>query len=162
MEPISLQNHSPRKPQNVSTACYDSLCPATRCATCVHGRRGSNAWRTPHGVSALDAWTPPVDVYETEDRYVVTVEVPGLTREEIALAVEDNRLSIRGNRAFGAPESAVRHYHQVERGHGSFQRTFAFVEMVRPDTIAADLREGVLTVTLHKATPHVAHVIGIT
>jgi HSP20 family protein len=108
----------------------------------------------PHGVSALDAWTPPVDVYETDDRYVVTVEVPGLTRDEIALAVEDNRLSIRGTRAFCAPESATRHYHQVERGHGSFQRTFAFVEMVQADGIAADLREGVLTVTLHKAKPH--------
>ena len=70
------------------------------------------------------AWVPPIDVYETEDRYVVTAEVPGLERQEIDVAVQDNRLMIRGLRSAGTPEGANRHYHQVERGHGSFERTF--------------------------------------
>ena len=96
------------------------------------------------------AWDPPIDVYETPSRYVVTAELPGLAREQIDLAVQDNQLVIRGMRSVAGPETATRHYHQVERGHGSFQRSFAFAEAVDQDSIAADLREGVLTITLPK------------
>jgi HSP20 family protein len=95
-------------------------------------------------------WDPPIDVYETEDRYVVTAEVPGLSREQIDVAVRDNRLQIKGVRSSGSPESSTRHYHQIERGHGSFERTFQFVEPVEQDRITADLRDGVLTITLPK------------
>jgi HSP20 family protein len=98
------------------------------------------------------AWDPPIDVYETASRYVVTAEVPGLTREQIELAVRDNHLIIRGSRPAACPETPTRHYHQVERGHGAFQRTFAFADAVDQDGIAADLREGVLTITLPKIT----------
>lgn len=96
------------------------------------------------------AWAPPIDVYETDDRYVITAEVPGITREEVDLSLHDNRLTIRGMRS-GSPESATRHYHQVERGHGSFLRTFQFADAVDQEGIAADLRDGVLTVILPKA-----------
>jgi HSP20 family protein len=96
-------------------------------------------------------WAPPIDVYETEDRYVVTAELPGLAREQIELAVQDNRLSIRGARSAGTPESSTRHYHQVERGHGAFERLFRFADPVEQDRITADLRDGVLTITLPKA-----------
>jgi HSP20 family protein len=96
------------------------------------------------------AWDPPMDVYETPARYVVTAEVPGLTREQIELALKDNHLTLRGARPTAASETASRHYHQVERGHGSFQRTFAFADAVDENAITADLRDGVLTVTLPK------------
>jgi HSP20 family protein len=100
------------------------------------------------------AWDPPMDVYETETRYVVTAEVPGLTRDAVEIAVHDNRLTIRGTRAATAAdhvrESGAHHYHQVERAHGSFQRTFEFAEPVDREAIAADLRDGVLTITLPK------------
>jgi HSP20 family protein len=94
------------------------------------------------------AWAPPIDVYEADNRYVLTAEVPGIAREQIELALHDNRLTIRGVRPAG--QRATRHYHQVERGHGSFQRTFAFADPVDEAGITADLREGVLTVTLLK------------
>jgi HSP20 family protein len=97
------------------------------------------------------AWAPPIDVYETADRYVIAAEVPGLTREQIDLALHDNRLTIRGTRSAGVPETDSRHYHQVERGHGSFQRTFEFADAVNQNGIAADLRDGVLTVILPKS-----------
>jgi HSP20 family protein len=95
-------------------------------------------------------WAPSVDVYETDDRYVISAEIPGLARDQIQLSVQDNRLTIRGERPAGVPESTTRHYHQVERGHGAFYRTFEFTESVRHDAIRADLRDGVLTVTLPK------------
>ena len=96
------------------------------------------------------SWTPPIDVYETADRYVVTAEVPGVSREEITVAMDGNRLTLGGSRPAAAAGGAARHYHQVERGHGQFSRTFEFAEAVSIDDIAADLRDGVLTVTLPK------------
>ncbi len=100
-----------------------------------------------------DSWTPPIDVYETEDRYVIAAEVPGLTREDVDLAVEDARLTIRGQR-LDRPATAgdVVHFHQVERGHGSFARTFEFASKIDVDAVEADLTNGVLTITLPKAT----------
>lgn len=97
------------------------------------------------------AWAPPIDIYETDDRYVITAEVPGIAREQVELALQDNRLTIRGSRSAGVPENAARHYHQVERGHGVFLRTFELADAVDPDGITADLRDGVLTVTLPKS-----------
>jgi HSP20 family protein len=96
------------------------------------------------------AWDPPIDVYETAARYIVTAEVPGLAREQIELAVQDNRLTIRGVRPAAGPDSPAGRYQQVERGHGLFLRTFEFVDAVDPDGITADLRDGVLTITLPK------------
>jgi len=98
-----------------------------------------------------DAWTPPIDVYETAVAYVIIVEVPGLAREQIDLAVEHSRLTIRGRRPARAtdPAESLR-YHQVERGHGPFARTFEFAQSVNVDEVSADLTQGVLTVTLPK------------
>ena len=99
-----------------------------------------------------DAWAPPIDVYETADRYVIAAEVPGLTREEIELAMEDSRLTIRGRRNEAPPTGDV-HYHQVERGHGAFARTFNFSERIDTEQVTADLNDGVLTVSLPKLAP---------
>jgi HSP20 family protein len=99
-----------------------------------------------------DAWAPPIDVYETEDRFVVSAELPGLARDEIELAFEASRLTIRGRRA-DRPAGAedVIHFHQVERGHGQFARTFEFTAKIDVDAVTADLANGVLTVMLPKA-----------
>ena len=99
------------------------------------------------------AWAPPIDVYETVDRYVVTAEVPGIEREQIELAIEDNRLTIRGARPSAGVEGGRRRYHQVERGHGTFSRTFEFPDAIASGEISADLRDGILTVTLPKLAP---------
>jgi HSP20 family protein len=99
------------------------------------------------------AWTPAIDVYETHDKYVLSAELPGLVREQIELAVEENRLTIRGARPASIPDSGDRRYHQVERGYGSFSRTFEFNDAIASDRISADLHDGVLTVTLPKIPP---------
>jgi len=99
-----------------------------------------------------DSWTPPIDVYETTDRYVIAAELPGLAREHIELALEDTRLTIRGQRIDRTASSGdVMHFHQVERGHGAFARTFEFGSKIDTDAVSADLMNGVLTVTLPKA-----------
>jgi HSP20 family protein len=98
-----------------------------------------------------ESWSPAIDVYETADTYVVAAELPGLAREQIELAMADSRLTIRGQRVDRAAENV--HYHQVERGHGAFSRTFEFNDRIDVDKISADLSNGVLTVTLPKLPP---------
>jgi HSP20 family protein len=95
-------------------------------------------------------WAPPVDLYETDDRYVITAEVPGLTREDVQIQVHDGRLTLSGTRS----ESELRcdQYHRVERGHGSFSRSFQVPQPIEVDAIAADLKDGVLTVIVPKAS----------
>jgi HSP20 family protein len=106
-----------------------------------------------------ESWSPAIDVYETADRYVVAAELPGLTREQIELAMADSRLTIRGQRVDRAAENV--HYHQVERGHGAFARTFEFSDEIDVDAVTADLANGVLMVTLPKKPPSAGRKIDV-
>jgi HSP20 family protein len=94
-------------------------------------------------------WVPPVDVHETADAYVVTAELPGLQREDVDIQVHDDHLTISGARR--EPEAACEQFHRVERGHGSFSRTFHLPLPVEAERITADLRDGVLTIICPKA-----------
>jgi HSP20 family protein len=100
-----------------------------------------------------EAWTPPIDVYETGDAFVVTAEVPGLKRQDVELAVEDSRLTIHGKREARPGAGDAVHYHQVERGHGTFRRVFEFTNKIDGERVTADLTDGVLTVTVPKVSP---------
>ena len=94
-------------------------------------------------------WTPPVDLYETADRYVLTAELPGLTREDIDINVQDGTLTLQGRRRSAAVP--CERYHRVERGHGAFRRRFSVPVPIDGQGVTADLKDGVLTVTLPKA-----------
>jgi len=93
-------------------------------------------------------WTPPVDLYETSSEFVLIAELPGLAREQIEIHAEDGRIVIRGERASQVP---CEQYHRVERGHGRFSRAFTLPEPIAVDDVTADLKDGVLTVTIPKA-----------
>ena len=93
-------------------------------------------------------WTPPVDLLETTDAYVIIAELPGVERDEITISMhDDGRVTFAGVRR----ERGGDEYHRVERGHGTFSRTFHLPIPVDGDRITADLRDGVLTVTCPKA-----------
>jgi len=93
-------------------------------------------------------WTPPVDLLETSDAYLVIAELPGVSREDLTISLhDDGRLTVAGVRR----ERHGEEYHRVERGHGSFSRTFHLPIPVDADRITADLHDGVLTVTCPKA-----------
>ena|SRR5688572_1917370 len=101
-----------------------------------------------------EPWAPPIDVYETPSGYVITVEVPGVSREDVELAVEDNRLRISGRRLEANRRTVdPARYHLVERGYGAFVRSFEFAVAVDADAVSADLADGVLTITLPKVPP---------
>ena len=93
-------------------------------------------------------WTPPVDFYETADALVLTVELPGLKREQIDIQAEESRLVIRGERSGQVP---CEQYHRVERGHGRFSRAFMLPEPIDVDAVTADFKDGLLTLTMPKA-----------
>ena len=93
-------------------------------------------------------WKPLVDLHETADEYVVTAEVPGLAREAIEIQFHDGRLILSGVRE---PRTfTYEQFHRVERGHGSFSRSFQLPFPIDADAIRADLRDGVLTVICPK------------
>ena len=94
-------------------------------------------------------WTPAVDIQEAPDQYVVTAEVPGMSRDDLDIRVHDGRVTIAGERR--ERPRPCEQYHRVERGHGSFSRTFHLPVPVDGDRVTADLRDGVLTVTCPKA-----------
>ncbi|MFO7303404.1 MAG: Hsp20/alpha crystallin family protein [Acidobacteriota bacterium] len=98
---------------------------------------------------ATPGWVPPVDLVECDDRYILTIEVPGMERDHIRLEYADQVLTLRGTRPIETccPER----YQQLERGQGQFSRAFRFATPVDGDAITADLADGVLTVTIPKA-----------
>lgn len=93
-------------------------------------------------------WVPPVDLLETPEHYVITAELPGLQRSDLTIHLQDSRLTLSGVRR--EREAACEQYHRVERGHGSFSRTFQLPIPVDAERITADLHDGVLTVTCPK------------
>ena len=93
-------------------------------------------------------WTPPVDLYETAGAFVLTAELPGLTRDDIDIHAEETRIVIRGERAGHVP---CEQYHRVERGHGRFSRAFMLPEPIDIEAVIADLKDGLLTITIPKA-----------
>jgi len=93
-------------------------------------------------------WAPAVDLCETADAFVFTAELPGLTREQVRIDVQDNRLTLQGRRE---ARVSCDKYHQVERGHGEFLRTFVLPHPVNAAAVTADLADGILTITVPKS-----------
>ena len=105
-------------------------------------------------------WTPPVDLYETDGAFILTAELPGLTREQIEIHAEETRIIIRGDRTSGLVP--CEQYHRVERGHGPFSRAFVLPEPIDVERVSADLRDGLLTLTIPKAGGRGARRINVT
>jgi len=93
-------------------------------------------------------WMPPVDLFEAPDRYVVTAEVSGLSREDLQIHIQDGKLTLKGERQPHDPQSV--RFERVERGHGRFARTFLLPQPVDASAITADLENGVLKIDVPK------------
>jgi HSP20 family protein len=101
------------------------------------------------GESALTSWSPAVDIYETPEELVVKADLPDLKEKELDIRVENNTLTIRGERKFEQTVSED-NYLRVERTYGSFNRSFSLPSTVNADAVTAEYRNGVLTVHLPK------------
>ena len=92
-------------------------------------------------------WTPAVDIYESEGELVLKAELPDMRREDMDVSVENQMLTIRGERKLDH-EIKQENFHRVERAYGSFVRTFSLPPTVEASKIAAEYKNGVLTVKL--------------
>ena len=93
-------------------------------------------------------WVPPVDIFETDKHdLVLRAELPGMTREDIEVTVENGTIVIKGEKKFD-PEVKEEHYRRIERTYGAFQRSFTLPNTVDATKVAAEYKNGVLTITL--------------
>src|SRR5216684_8181432 len=99
--------------------------------------------------SSITTWAPAVDIYETEHELVVKADLPDIKPEELDIRVENNILTIRGERKFEKKVNES-NYLRVERAYGSFSRSFSLANTVNTDAIKADYRDGVLTLSVPK------------
>jgi HSP20 family protein len=99
--------------------------------------------------SNLTPWAPAVDIFETENELVVKADLPDVNPQDLDIRVENNILTIRGERKF---ENKVNeeNYLRVERAYGSFSRNFSLANSVKSDAIRGDYQNGVLTLSIPK------------
>jgi HSP20 family protein len=94
------------------------------------------------------SWAPAVDIYETESHdLVIKAELPGMTREDIEVTVENSTLVLKGTKKFDS-EIKEEHYRRIERTYGTFNRSFTLPNTVDATKVSADYKNGVLTVKL--------------
>ena len=99
--------------------------------------------------AATTSWSPAVDIFETEGEIVVKAELPGMDRKDITLHLENNVLTLKGERKF-EKETKDENYHRIERAYGGFSRVFSIPSTVDEEKIRADYTDGVLKIVLPK------------
>jgi HSP20 family protein len=99
--------------------------------------------------SNLTTWAPAVDIFETENALVVKADLPDIDPKDLDIRVENNILTIRGERKFERSENQD-NYLRVERAYGTFSRSFSLSNTVNPDAIKAEYQNGVLTLHVPK------------
>ena len=109
----------------------------------------NESFRTHAEEPALATWAPAVDIYETPNELVVKADLPDVNEKDIDVRVENNLLTIRGERKFEKSVSEE-NYLRVERTYGAFSRSFSLPNTVNAESIGAEYKNGVLTVTLPK------------
>jgi HSP20 family protein len=101
------------------------------------------------GLELAGDWAPKVDLSETKDAFVVRAEIPGVEQKEIQVSLQDQMLTIKGEKA-KENEEKDEHYHRMERSYGGFARAMRLPVAVDPSKVTASFKDGVLTVTLPK------------
>lgn len=108
-----------------------------------------NSTRDRLGHADLATWAPPVDIYETENELVLKADLPDLEEKDIDIRLENNLLTIRGERKF-EKDINEDNYLRVERAYGPFTRSFSLPNTVSPESIRAEYHNGVLTLHMAK------------
>jgi HSP20 family protein len=104
---------------------------------------------TPSNGNTLRRWMPAMDLVETEEHFVLRADLPGLAEEDVTLEVEDNVLTVSGERK-AEHETTKEGYHRVERAFGSFSRSLTLPEGVDAEAVTANFDRGVLEIRIPK------------
>ncbi len=102
-----------------------------------------------NGEAGQRTWLPAVDIYENDDAFVATADLPGLKKDDIDVSLEDSVLTVSGERKFETSEGEGT-YRRVERAYGTFRRSFTLPRGVDGAKVEAKFEDGVLTLTLPK------------
>jgi HSP20 family protein len=105
------------------------------------------------------SWVPVADVYETPEVYILEIELPGLTRDEVRIDAKGNKLTVRGVRQSAGGRSAA--FHRLERRYGQFARTFRFGDALDPEYVKAELNDGLLRVEARRLPADAARVVRV-
>ena len=101
------------------------------------------------GTKTEDTWAPVVDILDKKDHVLLNVELPGVSKEDITVNIEDRVLTISGERKSETEEETDTYYRRESR-YGSFKRAFTLSEDILTDEVSADFKDGVLKVSLKK------------
>jgi HSP20 family protein len=99
--------------------------------------------------SEMGSWAPAVDIYETEQELVLKADLPEVNQQEIDIRIENNMLTIRGERKFHN-EVTQDNYLRIERAYGPFSRSFSLPNTINTEAIKADYHNGVLSIRMPK------------
>jgi HSP20 family protein len=108
-----------------------------------YGRAGQDELTT------AGSFVPAVDVYEDEHKVTLKLEIPGINQEDVDIRLENNTLTVRGERKF-EKEEKEENFHRIERRYGSFVRSFALPNTLDPESVTANYENGVLKIELAK------------
>jgi HSP20 family protein len=94
-------------------------------------------------------WTPPVDIFEVGDAFVLKLKIPEVDKDSIDIKLDDNELTITGERSL-EPGTEGEQYLRMERGYGTFTRSFTLTQTIDASGIKAAIKDGILRVELRK------------
>jgi HSP20 family protein len=106
-------------------------------------------WQPEEAETKKNSFVPAVDVYEDAQKVTVKLEVPGISKEDLDVRLENQTLTVKGERKFES-EAKKENFHRIERSYGSFARTFTVPQTVDTESIKANYDAGVLTISLAK------------
>ena len=94
-------------------------------------------------------WSPPVDIYETDEAVILKAELAGLTKNDVTIEIKNSTLVLRGERKF-EKDIKEENYHRIERSYGSFSRTFSLPQTVDHSKVTATFKDGLLEISIPK------------
>jgi HSP20 family protein len=94
-------------------------------------------------------WSPTVDISEDKENVIIKSEMPGMSKDDVKISIQDNVLTLKGEKK-QEKEEKDKNYHRIERNYGSFCRSFQLPTSVKSDKVKASYKDGVLSVTLPK------------
>ena len=94
-------------------------------------------------------WSPVVDIYETDKSVILKAELPGMTKDDIVIEINENNLVLKGERKF-QKDIREENYHRIERSYGTFSRSFTLPDTVDRNKVSASFKDGILEITIPK------------
>ncbi|MBN1153764.1 Hsp20/alpha crystallin family protein [candidate division KSB1 bacterium] len=96
------------------------------------------------------SWFPMVDIYETDEQYVIKAELAGMNKEDVKINISENNLTLKGEKKETEIKESNTRFHRRERVYGNFQRTFSLPYHVDPQKVSAEYKDGLLSIILPK------------